>query len=200
MRISEHELDVNISERWSTAVKGIRLTGKIYIQTQRWTEEVGAQVHGEPCRRWQVQLDTKKNSELGSVKVEQEKLREVFFFLCFVRLKVISDNILHIVNREKQLTWDIHILLYFCIKIRRERRRYTGLNHRGILVWNLIIQCHKSSFSRFINYIVFLVHGLQFLFKKSVKSSLSLTSKHDAQDCHLINTPRIIYRKCTSII
>lgn len=118
VRISERELNVNISERWSTAVKGIHLTGKIYIQTQRWTEEVGAQVHGEPCRCWQVQLDTKKNSELGSVKVEQEKLREVFFFLCFVRLKVISDNILHIVNREKQLTWDIHILLYFCIKIR----------------------------------------------------------------------------------
>lgn len=87
VRISEHELDVNISERWSTAVKGIRLTGKIYIQTQRWTEEVGARIHGEPCRRWQVQLDTKKNSELGSVKVEQEKLREVFFFSVFCSIE-----------------------------------------------------------------------------------------------------------------
>lgn len=87
VRISERELDVNISERWSTAVKGIRLTGKIYIQTQRWTEEVGARIHGEPCRRWQVQLDTKKNSELGSVKVEQEKLREVFFFSVFCSIE-----------------------------------------------------------------------------------------------------------------
>lgn len=116
VRISERELNVNISERWSTAVKGIRLTGKIYIQTQRWTEEVGAQVHGEPCRRWQVQLDTKKNSELGSVKVEQEKLREVFFFLCFVRLKVISDNILHIVTQREAINMGYTYIVIFLHK------------------------------------------------------------------------------------